>query len=104
MKDTSPLNRAFDKNRAPLPRYIPPPLPTKSDADRELQKLTQKYTELQDDFELQRGSNLKKEQLIQRREKELEALRKVLKEEVQSHDQEIDKLKNITQDHSSKKL
>ena len=96
MRQTSPLvNRPLP---ASLPaRYIPPPMPTKSDAEHEVQKLSLKLAELQDELEMRSSVDQKNAQVLQRREKELEALRKVLKEEVQSHDSEIEKLKSITQ-------
>ena len=69
-----------------MTRYIPPPLPVKSDAQRELNEALSKLNELQDELEMVRISGDKKEQQLHRREKELEALRKVLKDEVSSHD------------------
>lgn len=69
-----------------MTRYIPPPLPVKSDTQRELNEALSKLNELHDELDMLRVSGDKKDQQLHRREKELEALRKVLKDEVSSHD------------------
>ena len=97
MRESSPLKKREQTQLAPpMTRYIPPPMPQKSDAQRELNEAAARLAELQDELELVRVTSDKKEQQLHRREKELEALRKVLKEEVSSHDTEVDKLKSIT--------
>lgn len=96
LRKSSPLNNRPVQNLPP--RYIPPPMPSTSNSEREVQNLTAQLNEMRDEYDIGMSTKEKTAAQLERKDKELSALRKVLREEVKSHDDEIDHLRKLTRD------
>ena len=96
LRKSSPLNNRPIQNLPP--RYVPAPMPTSSNAEKEVQRLTANLNEMRDEYEMGRSAKDRTAAQLERKDKELSALRKVLRDEVKSHDDEIEQLRALTRD------
>ncbi len=93
LKESSPLNNRAIQDLPP--RFIPEPLPVVNETEKELKHLQYKFEDMQDEAAHGKSEMERVRALLERKEKELAALRKVLRDELVTHDQEISKLRNI---------
>ncbi|CAG5097554.1 Oidioi.mRNA.OKI2018_I69.XSR.g15126.t2.cds [Oikopleura dioica] len=101
LKESSPLQNRPMQDLPP--RFIPAPLPAVNETEKELKHLQSKFEDMQDEAAHGKSEMERVRALLERKEKELAALRKVLRDELVTHDQEITKLRNINR-HSIENL